>query len=134
MNPERLTLDMIDSHRHLTTSENIVSAVAFAVRLGHTDQTAYRFVSALGMLGSLDRRSEDAVAWPLVMSKVHRLVRENNRCPGYRLESPDLRLECVRDRGHGLGKRVSHCSCREVGAFTPDNQAEVYKTNGKAGT
>lgn len=44
-----LSLTAIDSMRHLTTSEDIVAAVAFAARAGHTNRTAYRFVTALVM-------------------------------------------------------------------------------------
>ncbi|MFE0472697.1 hypothetical protein ACFW2V_13880 [Streptomyces sp. NPDC058947] len=47
------TLTAIDSMRHLTTSEDIVAAVAFAVRAGHTNRTAYRFVTVLAMQNAL---------------------------------------------------------------------------------
>jgi hypothetical protein len=48
-----LTLTSIDSMRHLTTSEDIVAAVAFAARAGHSNRTTYRFVTALSMRGAL---------------------------------------------------------------------------------
>jgi hypothetical protein len=48
-----LTLTSIDSMRHLTVGEDIVAAVAFAARAGHSNRTAYRFVTALVMQDAL---------------------------------------------------------------------------------
>lgn len=56
MDIDDLTLTSIDAHRHLTTSEAVVSAVAFAARRGHSDVTAYRFVTVLVMLDQLQPR------------------------------------------------------------------------------
>lgn len=48
-----LTLTAIDGMRHLTASEDVVAAVAFAARAGHSTRTAYRFVTALVMTDAL---------------------------------------------------------------------------------
>jgi hypothetical protein len=71
MEPEDLTLISIDGMRHLTTSEEVVRAVAFAVRAGHENHTAYRFVSAVAMLGALTDRSH----WPAILLRVMDLER-----------------------------------------------------------
>ena len=74
MDLDELTLASIDNHRHLTTSEDIVKAVAFAARAGHTDRTAYRFVVALGMTSSLSPRRW----WAATLDKVMQLEKEEN--------------------------------------------------------
>jgi hypothetical protein len=71
MQPEELTLSMIDHQRHLTTSEEIVRAVGFAVRAGHQNHTAYRFVTALVMTGNLADRAD----WPKILLRVMDLER-----------------------------------------------------------
>lgn len=53
MDLDELTLNSIDNMRHLTVSEDIVAAVAFAVRAGHSNATAYRFVTTLVMTNTL---------------------------------------------------------------------------------
>ncbi len=72
MQTDDLTLTSIDSVRHLTTSEEVVKAVAFAVRVGHQNHTAYRFVTALVMTDNLADRTD----WPKVLLRVMDLERE----------------------------------------------------------
>jgi TPP-dependent pyruvate/acetoin dehydrogenase alpha subunit len=49
-----LTLTSIDGMRHLVVgSEGIVAAIAFAARAGHSNRTAYRFVTVLVMQDAL---------------------------------------------------------------------------------
>lgn len=69
MKIEELTLSMIDGQRHLTASEDIVSAVAFAARLGWGDVTCYRFVTALVMTDSL----QDSSKWRPVLRRIDNL-------------------------------------------------------------
>lgn len=72
MRAEELTLGMIDNQRHLTTSIDIVQAVGFAVRAGHSDRTAYRFVTALVMLDRLQPRRW----WAATLNTVMQLEKE----------------------------------------------------------
>ena len=74
MDLDELTLTSIDNQRHLATSEDIVKAVAFAIRAGHTDRTAYRFVTALVMTDSLSPRRW----WAAALEKVMQLEKENS--------------------------------------------------------
>lgn len=71
MKIEDLTFTSIDAQRHLTTSEEIVAAVAFAVRNAWSDKGAYRFVTALIMTDTLtaDRRE-----WYAVMRQISYLT------------------------------------------------------------
>lgn len=69
MNYEDLTLGMIDAQRHLTTSIDIVKAVAYAARGGCDDVRAYRFVTALVMTGLLHNTNW----WPEVLGQVMHL-------------------------------------------------------------
>ncbi len=69
MTPDELTLASIDSMRHLTTSEEIVKAVAYAARYDNDDRTCYRFVTALGMTDNLTRQD----AWFDILHEVNRL-------------------------------------------------------------
>jgi len=66
---EDLSLRSVDAMRHLVTSEDVVAAIAFAVRAGHSNVTAYRFVSALAMSDDLDYQP----AWPRVLRKIIQL-------------------------------------------------------------
>lgn len=66
MKVNELTLYMIDSERHLTTSEEIVAAVAYAARDGWSNTTAYRFVTALVMTDNL----RNYVVWPVVIRQI----------------------------------------------------------------
>jgi hypothetical protein len=75
--PEYLTLTNIDAVCHLSASEPIVRASAFAARAAHSDTTAYRFVTALVMTGLLDHRSE----WPAVLRMVHELEHPTLQAP-----------------------------------------------------
>lgn len=68
MRAEELTLPAIDCMRHLSTSWDIVRAVAFAARAGHSDRTAYRFVTALVMIGKLE--------WPQYWPEILKAVME----------------------------------------------------------
>lgn len=63
-----LSLAAIDGMRHLATSEEIVSAVAFAARAGHGNRTAYRFVTVLVM--------ENALTAPARWGELLRMVME----------------------------------------------------------
>lgn len=72
MNREDLTLGMIDNMCHLTASEKIIQAAAFAARAGHTDRTVHRFVTALVMTDSLSPRKW----WEDLLGRVARLERE----------------------------------------------------------
>lgn len=79
MQPDELSLDSIDSMRHLIVNPLIVKAVTFAVRNTgrevHTyrdDRTAYRFVTALVMTNTL----EDGRQWPEVLETVTHLESE----------------------------------------------------------
>jgi hypothetical protein len=69
--PEELSLCSIDSMCHLWSNEETVSAVAFAARAGHSDRTAYRFLTALGMTDNLTDRTD----WPEVLLRVMDLER-----------------------------------------------------------
>lgn len=69
METHELTLTNIDSVRHLTASEDVVNAVAYAARAGASDRTAYRFVTALVMTASL----MDRPRWPGVLRAVKEL-------------------------------------------------------------
>lgn len=73
MDVDDLTLTSIDGHRHLATSEQIVKAVAFAIRAGHTSTTAYRFVTALVMTDSLSPRR----GWAATLEKIMQLEKES---------------------------------------------------------
>lgn len=72
-----LTLSGIDGMRHLTTSETVVRAVAFAVRHASSqyrrdievDRTAYRFVVAASMVGALEEEGR----WLNILDHVHAL-------------------------------------------------------------
>lgn len=75
MDTDDLTLTSIDGQRHLTTSEEIIHAAAFPIRLGHTVQTTYRFVTAVVMLDEL--RSQRA--WPTILRRVLDLQTEGTR-------------------------------------------------------
>lgn len=75
MSPDELTLASIDNQRHLATSIEMVSAVAFAARAGYTDRIAYRFVTALVMTNTLG----SGIRWPEVLSVVAELTREEER-------------------------------------------------------
>jgi hypothetical protein len=66
MQYHELTLASIDNHRHLTTSEEIVKAVAYAARRSGSDVTAYRFVTALVMADKLTSTE----FWPTVLDHV----------------------------------------------------------------
>jgi hypothetical protein len=63
---EDLTLAMIASQMHLTTSRGIIAAVAWAARLGWADITCYAFVTALVMTDNLATPSE----WSYVIRKI----------------------------------------------------------------
>lgn len=69
MKIEDLTLTMIDGQRHLTTSDQIVTAVAYAARRGFSNVTCSRFVTALVMTDML----RDAFQWPFVLKKIDEL-------------------------------------------------------------
>jgi hypothetical protein len=66
---EDLTLAMIASQMHLTTSRDIVAAVVWAARLGWADTTCYAFVTALVMTDTL----QEVFQWPLVLKKIENL-------------------------------------------------------------
>lgn len=70
MKLDALTLASIDGMRHLTVSEHIVKAVAFAVRAGHKDRTAYRFVTALVMTDALEEGEPGTRRWWDVLKAV----------------------------------------------------------------
>lgn len=76
---DMLTLASIDAHRHQATSEQVVAAIGFAVRAGHQNHTAYRFVTALCMTGALDNRDR----WPATLLHVMDLeiARQNGEAP-----------------------------------------------------
>lgn len=86
MSPDELTLASIDNQRHLVTSVELVSAVAFAARSGHTDRIAYRFVTALVMTDTLG----SGIRWPEVLSIVAELTREEERREAEATPKPDL--------------------------------------------
>lgn len=69
MDVKELTLTSIDGHRHLTLSQDLVTAVAYAARSGYDDTTCYRFVSALVMTDKLF----DHFAWLDVLKHIKRL-------------------------------------------------------------
>ena len=69
MDVGELTLPMIDEHRHLVTSGQVVSAVAYAVRKGYGDVTAYRFATALVMIDRLESYGQ----WPAVLQMLGNL-------------------------------------------------------------
>lgn len=66
MKIEDLSLISIDGQTHLTTSEEIVRAVAWAARRGWGNYTAHRFVTALVMTDNLRHTNR----WPEVMKKI----------------------------------------------------------------
>lgn len=66
MEIDDLNLVTVSQHMHLTTSREIVAAVAWAARLGWADTTCYAFVAALVMTDTLGDRSQ----WPVVMKKI----------------------------------------------------------------
>jgi len=70
MKIEELSLIAIDGQRHLVTSENVVAAVAYAVRRGYGNVTAYRFVTALVMT---DQLRGPLGQWPVVLKKIRDL-------------------------------------------------------------
>jgi hypothetical protein len=72
MEPEQLTLTGIDSMRHLIINEMMIKAVAFAVRAGHTDRTASRFIIALVATNLLDYSHR----WPEILKVVMDLEQE----------------------------------------------------------
>lgn len=67
------SLAAIDSMRHLSTSEDIVAAVAFAARAAHSDRTAYRFVTLLVVRDELTDRS----AWADTLRDLMELEKSN---------------------------------------------------------
>ena len=69
MNTEELSLYAIDSHRPIVVSPEIVCAVAFAARLGWSERTTYRFVTAVVLTDNL----RDRGLWPEIMRKVKNL-------------------------------------------------------------
>lgn len=69
MTPDELTLTSIDAMRHLATSQDMVTAVAFAARSGHDNTTCYRFVTALVMTDQLTNR----FGWLDVLRRVKKL-------------------------------------------------------------
>jgi hypothetical protein len=86
---EDLSLLMIDNQRHLTTSEDIVSAVAWAARRGWGDFTCYRFVTALVMTDNLRQSRKDQ--WKIVMKKISDLQIAGELAAlekGYRITGP----------------------------------------------
>ena len=72
MKPEELTLTAADNMRHLTISEDMVKAVAFAARAAHSDATVHRFVTALVMTNILT----DPFRWPYVLRTIMNLENE----------------------------------------------------------
>lgn len=72
LEPEQLTLTGIDEMRHLIFNEMMIKAVAFAVRAGHTDKTASRFVVALVATNLLDYSHR----WPEILKAVMNLEDE----------------------------------------------------------
>lgn len=93
METHELTLTNIDSVRHLTASEDVVNAVAYAARAGASDRTAYRFVTALVMTASL----MDRPRWPGVL----RAVADLERGHSHAFEGSDVGDDrvCIADRG-----------------------------------
>lgn len=69
MKIEDLSLISIDGQAHLTTSEQVVSAAAWAARRGWGNYTALRFVTALVMTDTLRHTNK----WPEVMKKINDL-------------------------------------------------------------
>ena len=70
MKIEDLSLAAIDGQRHLTTSDEIVRAVAYAARRGYGNVSCYRFVTAVMMLEApID-------VWPQVLKKIDDLKTE----------------------------------------------------------
>lgn len=69
MDVRELTLTSIDNHRHLTVSQDLVTAIAYAARSGCDDTTCYRFVTALVMTDSLT----DHFKWLDVLKHTKRL-------------------------------------------------------------
>lgn len=69
MDIDDLTLNMIGAQMHLTTSREIVKAVAWAARLGWADVTCQAFVTALVMTDTLTDRSQ----WPTTIRKIQDL-------------------------------------------------------------
>jgi len=69
---EDLSIPAIDGMRHLVVSEDVVTAVAFAVSRDHDVRTAYRFVTALVMTDRL----EDRRTWRPVLAWVKRLEQD----------------------------------------------------------
>ena len=67
-----LSLISVDSMRHLAVSEEVVAAVTFAARAGHSNVTVYRFVSAVSMCGDLDY----PLGWPTILRKITELETE----------------------------------------------------------
>ena len=66
MKIDELTLTSVANQMHLTTSRDIVKAVAWAARLGWANTTCYAFVTALVMTDNLTTPSE----WPYVIRKI----------------------------------------------------------------
>lgn len=73
MKIEELTFGSIDAQRHLITSQDVVAAVAFAVRNAWSDKGAYRFVTALVMT---DKLTADRREWYAVMRQIAKLTME----------------------------------------------------------
>lgn len=74
IDPDELSLASIDGMRHLIIGELIVKAIGFAVRAGHSDRTAYRFVVSLVMTNTL----EDGARWPEVLKTIMELEEERD--------------------------------------------------------
>lgn len=75
MNIGDLSLRSIDGMRHMTTSDEIVTAVAFAARAGHSNVTAYRFVTALTVCDALKGGSPSDPKWQAILKTVMDLER-----------------------------------------------------------
>lgn len=69
MEIDDLTLTSIDAHAHLAISQDVLVAVAWHARRGFSDQTTYRFISAVVMTDSL-RHSE---RWPDICRRIQKL-------------------------------------------------------------
>lgn len=71
---EDLNLTSIDGMRHLTVGEGIVAAVVFAAKNGHSTQTAYRFVTAVVMVDTLNGVTQ----WEYILRRIRVLEREGD--------------------------------------------------------
>jgi len=66
---EDLTLSAVDVGKHAAVSEEVVTAVAFAAKMGYGPATCHRFVSALVVTNTL----LDMIEWAAVLRKVRDL-------------------------------------------------------------